>query len=165
MNTETSYATLSKIHPKRRAIKNLQEKIQSLEEKITHLRSDLQEAEKAARAKLRPEYEYQVFVGNTNELRFREFYRDLPEDVETVQIVERLLNKDAFDRHLHYFGACANYPKPKSTSVRYFRVGKVLCHVGVGHLILKDYIEVSDEEWESLKKGQIPERLISTHWR
>lgn len=46
----------------------------------------------------------------------------------------------------------------------YYRKNKVLLHHGGGHhVIAGEYPIVEDDEWEAIKQGNVPERLINGH--
>jgi len=55
----------------------------------------------------------------------------------------------------------AQYPKPlqRVSSVKYFRVGEALVHEGGGHLVLDDYVECTDKDWEDIKAGKLDKFL------
>jgi len=153
-----------KEHPLKKEIQKVDEEIKKLKEKKDALEGILRDKEAEARKKLKADYEYSAVAGRSDDLPS---YYHVPKGLETLKILRHLVNGDAFEKHLHYYGVLSDPPVrnngtfvAKETSPYYFRIDDHLYHVGGGHLILKDFIKVSDEEWECLKKGKIPRRLI-----
>ena len=50
--------------------------------------------------------------------------------------------------------------KESISTVFYYRVSNVMVHTSGGHLIMEDKVEVTNEEWESIIKGDIPDHLL-----
>ena len=153
-----------KEHPLKKEIQKIDEEIGKLKERKDSLESALRDEEAKARKKLKAEYRYSAIVGNSDSLPT---YYHAPRGIETVRLVRRLVNGNKFKEHLDYYGVLSDPPVrnngtfvSKESSPTYFRIDDHLYRVGGGHLILKDFVRVSDEEWQLLKEGKIPERLL-----
>jgi hypothetical protein len=78
---------------------------------------------------------------------------------ECIRITEYLLNEKEKEEHLHLFGSiCGGWEQYRS-SVVYYRINNILLHEGGGWLLIKDKQLCNDEEWELIKKGEIPEKF------
>jgi hypothetical protein len=116
----------------------------ALYKEMSDLAIRIAEVQREHRSKLTPEYNYEVIVI----------------DPETIKIIRKLANPKVFDEHLDIFGSLNNPPSDQETSVTYYRVNTVLLHKNGGYLILKDDAICSDEDWQSLLNGVIPQHLI-----
>ncbi len=94
-----------------------------------------------------------------------ERYRIVPhvhisdEGTELLSFVGVLTNSEQFDALLETYGQRGSCDESFS-SVRYYRVNQVLCQEGGGLCLLKEHSICTDEEWESMKEGKIPEHLL-----
>lgn len=86
----------------------------------------------------------------------------VPEGTEYVRITEYLLNENEKNEHIEAFGTVMGSWDASRRSVSYFRINGILLHEGGGYVIMKQYMECSDAEWEQIKQGNIPERLSNT---
>ena len=148
-----------KEHPLRKKLQEIDEVIKRLRDLKEFLDDKLYDEEIEACKKLKAKYSYSAVVGKSDDLPS---CHCVPKGLETLRILRRLTNKDIFVKHLQYYGICSNFvaSKDEEASPYYFRIDDHLYHVGGGHLILKDFVKVSDEEWQLLKEGEVPERLL-----
>lgn len=128
-----------------------------LEERLTLVRDELTRIRKEERKTLIPIYENKVTVmrreqeGPFNKIRIGEEY---------VVVTSTLINSDVFNEHLDRFGLIDSPPENNRRSVRYYVRYGVLFRDGGGYLTLKDEQPCSDEEWERIKSGDIPEKFL-----
>jgi hypothetical protein len=79
---------------------------------------------------------------------------------EAVRLVDYLLNENEKDAHMNIFGQINGDWKTQRGSVTYYRNEYgVLNHSGGGYVLLKDGIPCSDDEWEQIKEGNIPDKF------
>ena len=129
-----------------------------LEKRIRQLKREVEEENKEARKLLKPVYSSKVTVAVQ---KTTSWSTEIPVGAKYVVIQQTLLNKAEFDAHCAYYGSLMSPPNDSVSSVRYFRTEeKILTHDGGGHLLLKDVQTCSDEEWEAVKSGQIPEKFL-----
>jgi hypothetical protein len=85
--------------------------------------------------------------------------KELVEGTEWFEFTEKLQNPEDFTNHMNLYGSISQSPNESHHSVKYYRVAGVLLHGGSGWICLKDKQPCSDEEWELLKTGDIPEKF------
>lgn len=79
---------------------------------------------------------------------------------ETVRLVDYLLNDEERETHMKIFGQINGSWEELRRSCTYYRNEYgVLSHTGGGWILLQDGIPCSDEEWEAIKSGDIPEKF------
>lgn len=82
------------------------------------------------------------------------------EKYEAIRLVDYLANEHEKDEHMRIFGQISGDWKTQRNSVTYYRNEYgVLNHNGGGYVLLKDGIPCSDEEWEAIKQGNIPNKF------
>lgn len=123
--------------------------IEKLEEVIN---DEYREASKGLRTKYR--IVPHVFISDGSR-----FGHDAPEGTELLSFVGEVSNMQQFEDLLETHGQCPSYDELLS-SVSYYRVNEVICHQGGGRLMLDDHQTCSDQEWQSMKEGKIPRRLL-----
>ncbi len=136
-------------HPKWQERREIYKKISLLKERAASLEREIYAEEAEARKRLVPKYSYSTST------------RRLTDGTECLIIQRRLSNREVYDRHYHYYRSCTQFPSLMDESPIYFRNGRALCQTGGGCFVLKLFAEVSDREWERLKKGDIPKRLLN----
>ena len=130
-------------------IKEYDEKIESLDKAIEEeLRNSLPQ----------PEWSYKVKVYLSN----GSIWDDCEKGTEIVEVRKVIKNLD----EIRPFWEEAKEDIPgirnNNTGIKYFRKNKVLLHTGGGTLYLAGkYPIVEDDEWEEIKRGNIPKRLLS----
>ena len=132
-------------------------KSNELIEEARMLEREVREEQNESRKSLKAEYKHSVHVkieGNSK------WSRDLDEGTEYIVIESNLVNKEIFEEHVKFYGSLLNPPKEHKSSVKYYRLHGLLLRAGGGHITLRDKQLCSDEEWESLKKGNIPEKFM-----
>lgn len=79
---------------------------------------------------------------------------------EVVRLVDHLLNEQEKNDHMALFGSISGDWKASRGSVGYYRNEYgVLDHDGGGWILMRDGIPCSDEEWEEIKQGRIPDKF------
>lgn len=78
---------------------------------------------------------------------------------ECLRVVGLLENEEEVKKHLATYGTSNVWDRVKN-SVIYYRINGILLHDGGGWLLLQDKVACNDEQWESLKQGNIPEELV-----
>ena len=78
---------------------------------------------------------------------------------DLLYITTGLANACDKKEFMSLFGSISGSWDKLRKSVKYFRISDVLLHKGGGWLLLKDQQPCSDEEWESIKAGDVPEKF------
>lgn len=141
--------------PKKTRAIELRDELKSLEKRVVEIKTEMNRLQREMTVK--PRY------GNTTvrvlDIDTVRRYR-LPVETEAIVINRTLMNEEDKREHLDIFGSVNGDWKETIQSVVYFRLNGILLHEGGGYLILEDKVLCSDEEWESIKSGNIPERLM-----
>lgn len=135
-------------------IEQLQELLKEKEDRLRYLQN---------KVITKPNYgNLEVIVNQVQEVRtWNE--EGLAEGTETVRLIVYLLNKEDYEEHLRLFGSINGRWDERLNSVLYYRdEDNILTHKGGGYILLKDPKLCSDEEWEAIKKGDIPEKFESS---
>lgn len=87
------------------------------------------------------------------------WYSDAPEGVETIRFTRTCTNVEEINGHSEKYGQ-GKFNDEHPISVCYFRVNNVLVNCGGGHILFHNYSIVNDDEWERMKRGDIPKHLV-----
>jgi len=136
-------------HPLLIEANELIKKARKLEEEVRELRLQ-------ARSSIESVYDRTVHVKVAEKSGW---HSDLEEGTEYIVITSILKNQQEYEDHMKEFGSLSNPPKEQTSSVKYYRVHGILLHEGGGYIVLKDKQPCSDEEWEQIKGGHIPEKF------
>ncbi len=80
-----------------------------------------------------------------------------------IKIVGTLMNRRQFEEYADYY-AMGYVPMERIESVAYVWSYGSLIRLGGGFDFLKESLLVAPAEWEALKSGEVPARLIKSHW-
>jgi len=82
--------------------------------------------------------------------------------VEGIRLTQTLLNQDAKEAYMEYWGSINGDWKESLHSVFYYRTEEgILTSSGGGYIILKrEPIPITTTEWNEMKSGNIPKRLL-----
>lgn len=141
--------TSSGNHPKLIQAKELIERARELERQV-------KEEQDIHRKTIKPIYLTEVTV-HTNK---NSYSSKIPDGEEYVRIVQSLTNGEDFIEHMKYFGSVSGPSEETRTSVAYYRKNNFLLHDHGGWMLLEDEQPCNDEEWEDIKKGNIPKKFI-----
>jgi hypothetical protein len=137
-------------------VKEKNASIRSMEEEVRLLKRELDAIGVEARKEVHAIYSHEVQVHvSVNRGPWGGFF-DVPPGKECVVIKGTLLNKEDYDDIMRLFGSLMNRPEDHFSSVTYWRTDEgILTHCGGGHLVLREPVLMSDDEWEDLKKGNV----------
>jgi hypothetical protein len=131
--------------------------LEAMLERRTKLVKWLQLQAEAECAKLTMEYAYGVVSAQGEPFISSEALVGSP-----IRVSRIWLNKAEWEAVARLYGyKCPEVPE-RVLSPIYYRVGKVVVRLpGPGYEVVKHNVLVSDEEWNNLKQGQVPETLLN----
>lgn len=132
-----------------------------LRAKEAELNKEIKRVENLAREQSRDElkkvpatYTYKVTVATMQTGYF--------DPVGSIRIIRKQTNRAKWDAIVAKYGhSVSSLPNAQVQSVAYFLAeGNILTHTGGGYLLLTDPVHITQDEWEAIKAGNIPERLL-----
>lgn len=114
--------------------------------------------------KARAKWGFKVVVGEI--LTNKWFDLEHLEGLETVCLTRYLMNEDEISKIASEYQLGIRDDELRSQqSLSYFRVNDVICHQHGGLHVLQEFSICSDEEWEQIKQGNPPDRLLRSTYR
>lgn len=117
-----------------------------LEKRLLEIKQEMREIQKT------------VHIEQKYELQEVQVYME--GDIECIRITQVLTNENEKDEYLQLFGSVDGGWEKTRHSVDYFRIEGLLLHDHGGWILLKDRQLCSDEEWNQIKNGNIPEKFL-----
>ncbi len=133
-------------------------KASELVEQARELELRVREEQRDARQSLKAVYQHTVQVKEAS--AHTAAWSKIEEGQEYIVITSHLTNDSDFRKHFETYGSMTNGPDLERRSVKYYRKHGLLFADGGGHVPLTFEEPCSDEEWEDLKAGNIPEKFL-----
>ena len=145
-------------HQNRVKMNEIGELVKSLKEQYRELERELNELERASEGP-KPRYTVKATIGVQSGESPWSSLRDAPAGSETIRFLVTPAQGyvEACEARLNHFGRSTKDRASVKSSVTYYRFHGVLMHCSGGTTIIKTPQLCSDEQWEELKKGNIPE--------
>lgn len=94
-----------------------------------------------------------------------QWHHSMPAGTEYIEIQATLKNREIFENHLKTYGHISYYRLEDTRhSVKYYRLGNVILHADGGWVPLQYNVMCTDEQWERILNGDIPEELMNKGW-
>jgi hypothetical protein len=137
-------------------IEELNKLIEDSQEHRSRLTLQKNELRREAYKLLKAEYTYTTRVTKMPE---NSWSKHPQPGTDLVKVIGTLKNSQSFEDYIQAYGTTINMPND-TISITYYRLGNVIITDGGGHCILDAPEVISDEDWQSLLDGVVPEHLI-----